>query len=420
MTAISGTVGCTIVARNYLAYARVLADGWRRHHQELPFHVLVIDEAGGADTRDELEVMSPADLGLPASELARMRGIYGIHELSTALKPHLLGALLGTGADVAIFLDADTDIHAGLHDVAPLAERHGVVLSTHFLEPPPFDGRSPSELEKATSGVFNSGFVAVGRSGRAFLDWWASRLRRDCLFCDPLGLHADQRWLDFVPSYFEHHVLRDPGINVAPWNIHERQIGWMDGSFTVDGGPLRAFHFAGFDPENPQRPSSYEWWTPLRFDIATQPAVQRLCREYGERLFAAGHQRFRSLQYRYAMSASGRPLGTWERRAYREMLLAAEGRGDGDVPDPFDPTRSSEFERLLDDPGAPGLLSDTALARLRDARLAGPFAKGDRWDRARLVIGLSRQVPRRIPGRRPVWMPHPLSSDRTRLEYEAP
>ena len=79
--------------------------------------------------------------------------------------------------------------------------------------------------EARGAGVFNSGFVAVGQSGRPFLDWWASRLRRDCLFCEPMGVHADQRWLDFVPSYFDHHVLRDPGINVAQWNLHERRSG---------------------------------------------------------------------------------------------------------------------------------------------------------------------------------------------------
>jgi hypothetical protein len=417
MSATGGVVGCTIVAMNYLAYARVLAAGWRRHHQGLPFHVLVIDDPGGAFVQEGVRVLAAEELGLPAGELAQLRGIYGVAELSTALKPHLLRTLLDQGADFAIFLDADTDVHAGVEHVGDLAERHGVVLSAHFLEPPPFDGWSPTEPEIAWSGLFNSGFLAVSGSSLPFLDWWASRLRRDCLFCESAGMHADQKWLDFVPSYFEHHVLRDRGINVAQWNVHERRVEYEGGAFTAGGAPLRTFHFSGFDPDAAPRPGPDQWAKPLRFQMSAEPALERLCREYGAKLFAAGHRELRELPYLYGSAASGRPLGAWERHAYREMLIAAEGRGDVEIPHPFDRERAAEFERILDDPGRTGLLSDAARARLRDARLAGPFARGGRLDRARLAVGLLRQVPRRMPGRRVPWMPHPLTSDRTRLEY---
>jgi hypothetical protein len=418
MSAIGGVVGCTIVAVNYLAYARVLAAGWRRHHGSRPFHVLVIDEPRGADVGEGVRVLAAEELGLSTAELAQLRGIYGVAELSTALKPHLLRTLLGRGADVAIFLDADTEVHAGLEHVGGLAERYGVVLSTHFLEPPPFDGRSPTEPEIAWSGLFNSGFLAVSGSSLPFIDWWASRLRRDCLFCESAGMHADQKWLDFVPSYFEHHVLRDRGINVAQWNVHERRVEFEEGAFTAGGVPLRTFHFSGFDPDTASRPGPDEWANPLRFHMSGEPALERLCREYGAKLFAAGHRELREVPYVYGSTASGRPLGVWERHAYREMLIAAECRGGVEIPDPFDLERAAEFERILDDPGGTGLLSGAARGRLKDARLAGPFARGDRMDQARLAVGLLRQIPRRIPGRRVPWMPHPLTSDRTRMEYD--
>jgi hypothetical protein len=413
-----GAVGCTIVARNYLAYARVLAEGWRRHQAGLPLRVLVLDGDGPGDehTVPGAAIVSPSELGVPEGELARMRGIYGVAELSTALKPHLISALLEQGAETVVFLDADTDVRADLGDVVELARRHGIVLSPHLLTPPPWDGRSPGELEKGVSGIFNSGFLAVSDGGRAFLGWWASRLRRDCLFCDPLGLHADQRWLDFVPSYFPHHVLRDAGVNVAQWNLHERPLACAGDVYTVAGGPLRTFHFAGFDPDDPVRPSVYEWWGRLRFEAASEPGLLRLCRDYAARLVAAGHGDLRQQPYRYARSAAGRPLGTWERRAYRELVIAAEGRAD--LPDPFDECRSDEFERILDDPAGTLLLSPAARARLRDLRLLGPFAAGDRWDPMRLAVGLARQLPRRLLGRRIPWRPHPLPSDMTRLEYD--
>lgn len=412
-----GFVGCTIVAGNYLAYARVLADGWRRHHADAPFLVLVIDDEGEGGPLDGFVVVTATHLGVPTAELARMRGIYGVAELTTALKPHFLRTLLDSGAAAVVFLDSDNDVHADLAEVASLATRHGVVLSPHLLGPPPLDGWSPTEPEIAWSGLFNSGFLAVGQSGRPFLDWWASRLRRDCLFCEPMGTHADQKWLDFVPSYFEHRVLRDPGVNVAQWNLHERRIRWEGGGFTVNGAPLRAFHFSGFDPEAAGRPAADGWPKPLRFRMDDEPGLARLCREYADKLLAAGHRELRTLPYRYATAASGRTLGIWERRAYREVVIAAEARGGWDLPDPFDVRRSVEFERMLADPGSLGLLSEAALARLNDARLADLSTLAGPAGRLRAATRLVRQAVRRIPGRRHGWMPYPQPSDRTLLEY---
>ena len=45
-------------------------------------------------------------------------------------------------------------------------------------------------------------------------------------------------------------VLRDPGLNVAYWNLHSGTYrGPADGSVQVGDRPLRFFHFSGFDVE---------------------------------------------------------------------------------------------------------------------------------------------------------------------------
>ncbi|HVW19139.1 MAG TPA: hypothetical protein VHB30_12915, partial [Solirubrobacteraceae bacterium] len=326
---------------------------------------------------------------------------------------------LDGGAEIAVHVDADTDVHASLADAVEPARRHGIVLSPHFLAPPPADGLSPDEFEKQRTGVFNSGFVAVGRAGVPFLAWWSSRVARDCLFDDPMGAHADQRWLDYVPSYFDHHVCRDAGVNVAQWNVAERPIGWDGSAYTAGGRPLRSFHFAGFDPDRPDTPGAYGWATPLRLDAVEQPALQRLCREYAGKLLAAGLAEARATRYRYATTAAGTPLDAWRRRAYRELLLAAEAQG-ADIPDPFDAARSLELERLLARPARSGLLSPAARARLRDARLVRPSAHGGAVGRAEFAVAFARQTWRQLPRRRHPWMPHPLPSARVRLEYASP
>jgi hypothetical protein len=416
------TVGATIVARNYLPYARVLAAGWRRHHPGLPLHVLVIDAPPG-DREDGLDVLAPAELGINDAELARLRGIYDASELTPALKPQLLRHLLDIGADAVVYLDSDVDVHASLDGVAALAREHGTVLSPHFLRPLPDDGLSPSEVDMRLFGVYNSGLLAVGRAGHAFLEWWGRRLRRDSLRAESAGMHADQRWLDYVPSSFEHAILRDPAVNVGRWNLHERRLCHGVGAFTVDGEPLRAFHFSGYDPHNPSVPGTSDWPRPTRFTVTPGSPLERLCLDYGDRLVNAGYWEARRTGYAYAHSAAGTGLDFWERRAYRELVIACEARGL-EAPNPFDSTQSEEFECFLADPGASPLLSGRAKARLAFQRLVGVREE----TRARAVKQLivagrlmvrARPSLRRNEGDPARWAPHPETADRTRLEYDA-
>ena len=58
-----------------------------------------------------------------------------------------------------------------------------------------------------------------------FLDWWWQRTRREALVDVARMMFTDQRWVDFVPSFFDHHILKDPGYNVAYWNLHGREVG---------------------------------------------------------------------------------------------------------------------------------------------------------------------------------------------------
>lgn len=394
-------LGCTVVARNYVPYARVVCDGWRRAHPDAPFCVLLLDGDRGDADGEAFTVVVPEELGLAPNVLAQLRGMYGVAEINSALKAHLLRHLLDGGADVVIYLDSDTDVHGPLHDVAEMTRRHGVALTPNVLRPPTLDGMSPSELELERVGLYNSGSIAVGQEDHAFLEWWASRTLRDCLFAEDDGLHADQRCLDWVPVYFPHSVQRDPTLNVAQWNLHERQLDRSGETFRVNGRPLRTFHFAGYDAEQPEQLTRYRWDGPLRGLRDASPALADLCRAYGAKLIDAGYREARATPYRWGVSAAGTPLGRRERAVYRELVLAAEQQGR-DIPDPFDAERSAEFEAMLRDPRATGLLSSAALERIGH--------NGD-WLRHPWTSVLAHRRRREVP--------RPRAGDRTRAEYAA-
>jgi hypothetical protein len=349
---------CTIVAANYLPFARVLADSFLAYHPGSPFTVLVID--------DEQRALAPgderitwwrlADLGLDAAEIHRLAGIYDVTELATAVKPILLRRLLERGAAAVVYLDPDIACYDSIAPVAPLAVTHGIVLTPHTTQPFPKDDRQVDGYFVLSAGVYNLGFIAVAPSAGPFLDWWWQVTRREALSDVSRQMFTDQRWIDFVPSFFDHAILKDPGYNVAYWNLHARDLTLNGGRYLVNGVPLRFFHFSGYNPRRPGVLSKHQGSKP-RIVLKERPVLQQLCDHYATSLSRAGMTAGERPAYGWAHTASGLELTTRMRRLYRDALIAAERGEAAEPPDPFDRTRPQSFVDWLNAPRAPGGLS---------------------------------------------------------------
>lgn len=309
---------CTVVARNYLPYARVLAASLEEQHDDVHLVVLVLD--GEADPSDRFEVVRPTDLDLTSTARTEMTSIYGAKELATAFKPALLRTLLRQRAQSSVvFLDPDILVTAPLDDLWAISTTEQITLVPHALAPWPEDGRTPTDLPIRRSGIYNGGFLGVGATAGPFLDWWDGRLRHHAIFDKFEGLFVDQRWLDFVPAFFPHRILRDRTIDVAYWNLHERDLTREGTTYLVDGLPLRFFHFSGFDPLRPQLVTRVA----DRFVAAGDAALEPLCAEYARRLLEAGY--LDSIGVPFESTASG---DATERRLKREESLVASRGGD--------------------------------------------------------------------------------------------
>ena len=323
----------TIVAGNFLAFARVLGQSLREHHPDLPFHAVVIDRADAPLRQDELfEILSLDSLDIP--ELRRRQFAYTRQELVVAAKPYLLRHLLARGFETAVFLDADMLVVSGLQTLLHVAAAHAVTLTPHLLDPLRDDDRMRRELNILQSGVYNGGVVAVSRGACAdrFLSWWGDRLHTHCRHDAGAGLHYDQRWLDLAPAFFEDvHVVRDPGCNVAHWNLPERS------------DPFCLFHFSGFDPAQPDVVTKYS--DRLTMDAIGQTAS--LFRRYADLLTAAGHDVSSKQPYGFGSFDNGIPIPDVARRLYDEMGADAERFGD-----PFCSAGRDSFFRWLTCPAA--------------------------------------------------------------------
>ena len=79
---------CTIVARNYLAHARVLAASFLAHHPDGTFTLLLVDdEQRTFDESGELfRCLRLSDIGLEPTAITRLAALYDVTELATAVK----------------------------------------------------------------------------------------------------------------------------------------------------------------------------------------------------------------------------------------------------------------------------------------------------------------------------------------------
>ncbi|MGH9336348.1 MAG: hypothetical protein ACRD21_21640, partial [Vicinamibacteria bacterium] len=324
-------VVCTIVSKNYLAYARTLMRSLRRFHDDLVLVTLLVDTVDGRfdPSAEPFDTILAEDLDIPRWKHFSMK--YDIMELNTAVKPYLLEVLFDRfGAEKILYLDPDIVAYRRLDGILDALDRCEVALTPHILGPID-DGRSPSELDFLRVGTYNLGFLGLTRRGswRELLRWWQGKVYADCTTEVERGIFVDQHWMDLAPSFFENvGILRDPGCNVAYWNFKNRRLERRSGEYEVNGSPLTFMHFSGFSIDNVERVSKHQ----NRFVLSDLNEHYRaLFEDYGERLRAHGHETTRRWPYAYGAFEDGAPISYPLRVCLRKNDPDAER-----WPDPFD------------------------------------------------------------------------------------
>lgn len=340
-----GVAVCTIVSKNYLAYARVLARSVAAQHPEVPCFVLLVDEVDGYfDPADEpFTLVRLADLGVP--NLTGFCFQYTVLELNTALKPSFLAHLFARhGCERLFYLDPDILLLGSLDGLVARFDAASVVLTPHLTAPLPDDGRIPSELNILQAGTYNLGFIGLrdGDTARSLLRWWEARLSDGCQMAVERGMHVDQKWIDFVPGFYDDvAIVRDPGCNAAYWNAPHRPITRVDDRWLIDGVPCTFFHFSGFDAEKPELVSKHQ----TRITMAELGEGGALFAVYRERLLAAGFATTRAWPYRFATFDNGVRIPSAARRLYLQLGDRARRFGD-----PFAAGSATSFYAWLNAP----------------------------------------------------------------------
>ena len=143
----------SIVARNYLPYARVLSESLKRYHPEVCIYVLVIDALA-----DEFTDKSEPFIALTLSDLHSPQDIESLQQLErkqllASKKATVIRYVLDMNYDAVIYLDADILVLDCLDPLIEKVSKHAFSVTPHVGEP------------KAGGDRFQRGGAAQARSG---------------------------------------------------------------------------------------------------------------------------------------------------------------------------------------------------------------------------------------------------------------
>ncbi|MCP4659884.1 MAG: glycosyltransferase family 4 protein [bacterium] len=343
MTALAA---CTIVSKNYIPFARVLASSFLEHHPEGRFFVLLVDRNDGhLRPEDERFTLVEAEELANVPDLPSFLFKYTLLECNTAIKPFLLEHLLERyELPNLVYFDPDILITHSLEELASLVERTSIVVTPHLTDPIEDDAH-PDELAVLRSGAYNLGFIALRRTPvtERFLSWWQDRLYDRCLVRVEEGLFVDQKWMDLAPGMFgDVHILTHPGYNVAYWNLHGREVTLGDGGPRSNGQPLVFFHFSGIQPENLQHVSIHQ----DRYTLAGIGEAAELYRRYRDLVFAAGYLESKAWPYAFGRFDNGVVIPDQARAIYHQLSVRRRRR----FGDPFAAAGTGSFFHWLNEP----------------------------------------------------------------------
>jgi hypothetical protein len=277
---------------SYLNRARVLAETLRRHHPDWILWAVITDKKPIGFTFDLAR--ENFDRVLTAEALfgeATNRWLFGmdIVEACTAVKGKALQRILDEpDAEKVLYFDPDTAVFGSMEPMVHILDDASIALTPHQVDPDS-DRMAimDNEIASLQYGVFNLGFLAVRNDAEArrFAAWWAARLAEWCHDRLDIGIFVDQKWCNLIPCFFDNvKIVRDPGYNVASWNLSQRKLSITDdGEILVNGCPLRFYHFTKLGPIGDAMTRRYAggnvvvyeiwWWYRQRVDSLSDPNI---------------------------------------------------------------------------------------------------------------------------------------------------
>ncbi len=315
-------VAFTICSKNYLAQAFTLKESFLKYNSDKDFYIFLADKIDETVNRFDEVVQLSTDF-IPKWE--EMAFKYNVIEFNTSIKPFCINKLFHDGYEKVIYLDPDIYVTDSLDYVFNLLEEKDFVLTPHYTHLKyNYNGVVP-ENTILRVGIFNLGFCAVKNSkvGKEITSWWMKKLADWCYDDGKMGVFVDQKWLALLPGFYidEICILKDPGVNAAIWNLHERELSIEDGKYfitdIVNGikSPLLFYHFSGFDPYT----ENYINRRHPDFNVKNFPSFKPIIDEYRKLEYENGYDYYSQLTYSFGCFADGTVILPINRGVYKSI-----------------------------------------------------------------------------------------------------
>jgi hypothetical protein len=307
----------TICAKNYLAQAYALGESIKDNEPKTDFFIIVTDLDTNTNTNNDFIHISPNILiDINLDDLAFK---YNVIEYSTAIKPFFIDYFFNKKYDKVVYLDPDMYIYNNLSLIYNNLNTYDFIITPHIRKPYVEFNGSTSEEEILFVGIYNLGFFAISNSsnGNTFIQWWKEKLRDQCYADKFDALHVDQRWIDFLPSFFPENVLieKSATINMASWSIHEVDFKETNGNYYIDDYPLIVYHFSGIDILDNNNINKKQ----TKYNLSNKPEYKSLYMNYRATVINLNFEYFNKLSYSFDYFQNGVFIDAYLRRIYRSL-----------------------------------------------------------------------------------------------------
>jgi hypothetical protein len=290
-------IAFTICSNNYLAQAFTLVDSIHEFNSNFHSFICVVDKKSSLlDYPSKYNFIFLSEL-FEENEINYFSSNSNIIEFNTMFKPSFLKYLIFRFPKTANFFyfDPDIKIFSSLSYLSEVLKFSSIILTPHFTEPIKIDNLIPGENIATNYGMYNLGFIGVNSkfdSALAMIEWWESRCLTNCKIDLSNGYFVDQLFINHVPIFYEGvNVLLHKGLNVAPWNLHERELVQRNSElFIKNGDKLIFFHFSSFNVlKNHKFSSIYN-----RFESSKNSIISDLFFNYSVNVLSNGYHKYYS------------------------------------------------------------------------------------------------------------------------------
>jgi hypothetical protein len=316
---------CSIITKNYLAYARTLAQTLNDHNPNIDLHILLADQIDEPFNlnKELFKLIELRDLSCQDS-ISKMCFYYNSFEFCNSLKGLLHQYMFEkTTYQSWLFLDSDIMIYDSLNSIFEKLEKNSILLCPHNQEQAN-NNFIEYEVCFLRGGVYNGGFLGINRTNdsKDFINWFSKRLIYyafdDLSIKDSRGFFVDQLWLNLVPLYFKNVAfLTEAGANLGHWNLFERKLKKKDNKIFVDGSPLVFAHFSGLDFSDSSKISKYAIGYPEQAFIIWM----ELTEDYKNRLLKNDFELTINYTYKFNRFDNKKLIQPQMRRTYYNDLL---------------------------------------------------------------------------------------------------